>query len=364
MKIFIRVIIGLVVLSGVFTLFSSKEQQSQIFRKLGLLSEQSVDVQVEVPQRRIPNAVKKPTNNSCAKVASVSLNNQRIVYEWLDLNGQKQISDRRPKRNYRQLRIQKVLINKPFILSVDSVKAQLPAFTADHVSAGINKIYKGLIKAIKVRQVRPAHIKIKFISSKSQFHEYRIKVAPDTNNKTTGFYSSRINESVIWATGDKSHITRIALHEATHALIAVMFGGAPTWLDEGLASFFEKTVITGNDVYSYELIDEHLELLGKSRLPSLTSHFMQTHQQWHDESKSDLNYAIDWSLIFYMMSSHGERNLLRLMLDNVAEMNCQNFDAVQFIDRNYAGGLRRFEIGWHQWIQAARKNTTMTIHGL
>jgi len=364
MKIFIRVIIGLVVLSGVFTLLSSKERKSQMLRKLGLLAEQPVDMRTEMPQGRILKAAKKPANNNCAKVASVSLNNQRIVYEWLDSNGQKQLSDTPPKRGYTQLRIQKNTINKPFLLSVVSNRAQLPAFTADHVSAGINKIYKGLINAIKVRQIRPAHIKIKFISNKGQFHEYRMKVAADTDNKTTGFYSSRINESVIWATGDKSHITRIALHEATHALIAVMFGGAPTWLDEGLASFFEKVVITGNDVYSYELIDEHLKRLRRAKLPSLTSHFMQTHQQWHDESKSDLNYAIDWSLVFYMMSSHSERNLLRLMLDNVAEINCQNFDAAQFINQHYEGGLRRFETGWHRWVNSARKNTTMTIHGL
>ena len=364
MKIFIRVIIGLIVLSGVFTLLASKERQSLILRKLGLLTEQPVDLQTEMPQRRILKPVKKLANTSCAKVASVTLNNQRIVYEWLDLNGQKQISDRRPKRDYAQLRIQKMLINKPFLLSVDSVKAQLPAYTKDHVSAGIKKIYKTLINAIKVRQVRPAHIKMRFISNQNQFHVYRIKVAPDTGNKTTGFYSSRINESVIWATGDRSHITRIALHEATHAMIAVMFGGAPTWLNEGLASFFEKTVITGNDVYSYELIDEHLSRLGRSKLPSLASHFIQTHQQWHDESKSDMNYAIDWSLVFYMMSSDNGRNLLRLMLDSVAEINCQDFDAVQFINQHHEGGLRRFEIGWRQWVESARKNTTMTIHGL
>ena len=364
MRIFIRVIIGLVVLSGVFALLLSKERKSQILRKLDFLTAQPFDVQTEMPQRKTQKLVKKLANTRCARVASVSLNNQRVVYEWRDLNGQKQISDRRPKRDYTQLRIQKMRINKPFLLSVDSVKAQLPAYTKDHVSAGIKKIYKTLINAIKVKQVRPVHIKMRFISNQSQFHAYRIKVAPDTGNKATGFYSSRINESVIWATGDRDHVTRIALHEATHAMVAVMFGGAPTWLNEGLASFFEKTVITGNDVYSYELIDEYLSRLGRSKLPSLASHFIQTHQQWHDDSKSDMNYAVDWSLVFYMMSSHHGRNLLRLMLDDVAEINCQNFDAVQFINQHYEGGLRRFEVGWHGWVESARKNTTMTIHGV
>lgn len=351
-------------LSGVFTLLPSKEQKSQILRKLGLLTEQAIDVPTTPPKRPIQRPVNKPANNSCARVAGVSLDNQRIVYEWLDSNGQKQISDRHPKRDYTQLRIQKMLINKPFLLSVDSAQAQLPAYTKDHVSAGIKKIYKTLIDAIKVRQVRSAHIKMRFISNQHQFHAYRIKVAPDTGNKTTGFYSSRINESVIWATGDRRHITRIAMHEAAHAMIAVMFGGAPTWLNEGLASFFEKTIITGNDVYSYELINEHLDRLRGSKLPSLNSHFMQTHQQWHDTFKSDLNYAIDWSLVFYMMSSADGRNLLKLMLDNVAEINCQDFDTVRFINQHYEGGLGRFETGWHRWINSARKNTTMTIHGL
>jgi len=188
-------------------------------------------------------------------------------------------------------------------------------------------------------------------------------VAPDTNYQTTGFYTDRLHQSTIWAVGDRQHITRIAMHEATHAIVAAMFGGAPTGLNEGLTSFFEKQVITGNNVYSYELINEHLKTLHALPLPSLKHHFSQTHQQWHDARKSNLNYAVDWSLVYYLMHTNKGRTLISRLLDNVATSSCHGLNAERFINKNYKGGLVALENSWKVWLQKARPNTMITIHG-
>lgn len=367
MKLFIHIIIWLVVLSGLLYLMATPEQIKQILKKAGL--EPSHLMGTSNPLQEPSLVIKKEgasvsANTRCARIRSTHINNQHTIFEWRDLNGQKQISDKRPRRDYTNLQIKNLQTNNLFKLSIDTRQARLPAFTKDHVSAGIKKIYNVLTDVIDVAQVKPAHLKMKFISDNRVFHAYRVSVAPDTGNNTTGFYSSRINESTIWATGDKKHITRIALHEATHGLVAVMFGGAPTWLNEGLASFFEKAVINGNGVYAYDVINEHLKRLKTNRLPSLAAHFRQTHQQWHDPAKSDLNYAVDWSLVFFMMAAREERQLLKYMLDNLADVSCQNFDAVGFINQHYKGGLRRFEKRWHSWVASARPNSTMTMLGV
>lgn len=366
MKLFIRLIISLVFLSGLVTLLSTDKQRDQIIRRLDIFTKQKIEFVIKDTRPNKPSLkkpAKKPIKNRCDRVISTPINNHYAVYEWVDVNGQVQISDKRPTREYTKLRIKNLQVDGFFKLSIDNAQAKLPAFTHGHIETGVKKIYKSLTDIIKVAEVRATHLKLKFIRDKKQFHAYRIKVAPDTSYKTTGFYTDRLNEATIWAVGNRDHITRISLHEATHAIVAGMFGGTPTWLDEGLASFFEKTVITGKNVYSYSVINEHLRRLHSTRLPSLNNHFSQTHRQWHDENKSDLNYAVDWSLVFYMMSSSQGRDLLRYMLDNLAVNNCSGFDTSKFINQHYQGGLKRFEKGWHQWLKSAQVNTTMTISG-
>lgn len=364
MKFFIRLVILVVMLSGLAVLISTEKQRDQIAQRLDIFTKHEIEL-VKKDTRPYKSSLKKPANqpikNRCDRVNSTPLNKYYAVYEWVDVNGRTQISDKRPTKGYTKLRIKNLRVDGFFKLSIDNAQARLPAFTHGHIETGVKKIYKSLTRVIRVAEVRTTHLKLKFIRDKKQFHAYRIKVVPDTSYKTTGFYTDRLNEATIWAVGNRDHITRIALHEATHAIVAGMFGGTPTWLNEGLASFFEKTVITGNNVYSYSVINEHLRLLSSSRLPSLSNHFTQTNQQWHDDNKSDLNYAVDWSLVFYMMSSSQGRDLLRYMLDNLAVKNCQGFDAEQFINQYYHGGLRSFEMGWHRWLKSARPNTTMTI---
>ena len=364
MKLFIRLVILLVLSSGLVALIATEEQKQEVTERLGVSTKRKIESHWKEnrPSKPLLKKIeKKRPVRRCDRVNSTLLNKNYTVYEWNDLNGRTQISDKRPISGYTKLRIKNLRVDGFFKLSIDNSQARLPAFTHGYIEKGVQKIYKSLTDVIKVAEVRATHLKLRFISDKKQFHAYRIKAVPDTSYKTTGFYTDRLNEATIWAVGNRDHITRIALHEATHAIVAGMFGGTPTWLNEGLASFFEKTVIEGTNIYSYSVINEHLRRLHSSRLPSLSNHFTQTHQQWHNDKKSDLNYAVDWSLVFYMMSSPQGRALLRYMLDNLAVNNCNGFDTKQFINQHYQGGLNRFERGWHKWLKSTRPNTTMNI---
>ncbi|MDF1688386.1 MAG: DUF1570 domain-containing protein [Cycloclasticus sp.] len=359
MKLFIQLVIWLVVLSGIIVLTSpgdapTIEQVKKHFDRV--VSQNEVRPPIKARAVSVPNRCDRAKSNGYKT-------KYNRIYQWTDKNGQAQVSDRRPTGQYTNLHIKNHKVNSFFRLTIDDSQAQLPAYTKDHVEAGVKKIYKTLKNVLKVSDIRSTELKLKFISNKNSFHAYRQHVAPDTNYQTTGFYTDRLHQSTIWAVGDRHHITRIAMHEATHAIVAAMFGGAPTWLNEGLASFFEKQVITGNDVYSYELINEHLKILHTSTLPSLKHHFSQTHQQWHDARKSNLNYAVDWSLVYYLMHTNKGRNLISSLLDNVATSSCHGLNAESFINKNYKGGLLALENSWKIWLQKARPNTMITIHG-
>lgn len=290
---------------------------------------------------------------TCTRVNSKTIDHTLKVYQWDDMQGHLQISDKPPSRDYTNLRVKNLYVDNYFNLNVDSRYADLPAFTQNHVRSGVTKIYKTLANVLKVAELRSIHLKLKFFSDKNQFHTYRKQVAPDTSNKATGFYTSRLNEASIWVVGDKSHITRITLHESSHAITAAMFGGAPTWLNEGLAGFFEKMVITGEQTVTFATNDKHLQLLHTSHLPSLKAHFSQTRNQWYGNKNIDLNYAIDWSLLFYLMKTSDGRNLLRYMLDNIAINYCNSFATETFIEQHYPGGVMALESNWQRWLKSA-----------
>lgn len=374
MRVISRLLLMIISIITFFILLwaiANEQQKTQLNEWYKLVVNPVIRLGITVPGSLLPTIIEytsKPQTNSpeqrepdrpiiCGRVKSEEIDHRYRVYEWQDDNGQTQISDKPPTQNYSALRAQTLYVENFFDLSLDSSQAQLPAFLQNHIQAGVTKTYKTFSDVIKVAQLKKIHLNLKFISDKNQFHAYRMQVAPDSSSKATGFYTSRLNQSTIWAVGDKHHMTRITLHEATHAMVAAMFGDIPIWLNEGMAGFFEKMVITGEQTYTFATNDEHLQLLRHSRLPSLRSHFAQTHADWNHINNSDLNYAIDWSLIFYLMSRSDGRQFLRYMLDDMAVNYCQRFDALSFINNHYAGGLNQLEANWRQWLKTAPSGT-------
>lgn len=116
-------------------------------------------------------------------------------------------------------------------------------------------------------------------------------------------------------------------------------------------------VITGEQTYTFSTNDQHLNLLRQSQLPSLRKHFSQSHAEWYNSNNSKLNYAIDWSLYFYLMINSERRQFLKYMLDRLATNYCQSFDAITFINNHYSGGIRQLETDWHNWLRTAPSGT-------
>jgi len=358
MKFLIYFVLLLIISSGITWLSLDDPQRNQLKQYLASFQTQKPSSLDKNKHPLIsPPASPSPVirNNhqvktTCGRVNSSAINHQLKIYHWQDLNGQSHMSDKPPASNYSKLKIKNLYVKNFFNLSIDSTQAKLPAFTNDHIQAGVSKIYATLTNVLKIAELRKIQLKLKFISDKNTFQRYRQEVAPNLSAKTTGFYGSKNNESVIWATGNKQHISRVSLHESTHAIVAAMFGGAPVWLNEGLAEFFEIMLITANTTHTFASNNAHLKLLRTSHLPSLTQHFSQSRKQWYHESNSPLNYAIDWSIVFYLMSSSDGRDFLRYMLDKLAVDYCQGFNTISFFNQHYKGGLITFEQQWRNWL--------------
>lgn len=365
MKFLIYFFLFLIIPSNITWLSSDKFQRNQFKQEQPPLQTQKSSFHYKKKPPLINPAVspspsitsKHQTRATCGRVSSSAINHQLKIYHWQDLNGRPHMSDKPPTSNYSKLRIKNQYVKNYFNLSIDSTQAKLPAFTNDHIQAGVSKIYATLTNVLKVAELRKIQLKLRFISDKKTFQRYRQEVAPNLSAKTTGFYSSQNNESVIWATGNKQHIGEVSLHESTHAIVAAMYSGAPIWLNEGLAEFFEKMLITANTTHTFATSGVHLKLLRASHLPPLAQHFSQSRKQWYHESNGALNYATDWSIVFYLMSSSDGRDFLRYLLDKLAVEYCQEFNTTAFFKQYYKGGLTSFEQGWRNWLKQTKPGT-------
>lgn len=314
----------------------------------GTMAQAGDDLEASLSNREeAPHAV------GCGKVASSKINSRRSFYQWRDEEDRVQFGDKPPIQGYTDLQLKSLRIDSFFNLKVDSSNARLPAFTQDRVTTGVNKIYKTFSKVIQVAELRKIDLNVSFYSDTNKFHAYRKKVAPTTSSKATGFYTPRLNQSVILARGSRDYIVGIGLHEATHAMVAAMFGGAPVWLNEGLAELFETMQMDGSQRYVFKANSRHLRLLKRSSLPTLASHFNQTPREWYSDKNRKLNYATDWSLVYFLMSSQKGIDFLRYMLDNLAVNYCRGFSTVAFVEQSYPGGIAGLEQGWRKWLKQA-----------
>jgi hypothetical protein len=109
-------------------------------------------------------------------------------------------------------------------------------------------------------------------------------------------------------------------HEVIHRLVAACFVSIPTWLNEGLASFFETTLYTGDGVTfgrpPYLITDERrvdrptrvfvdfqsVRVVPKRLLPSLEDLFaLRTFSPGHDWTETTAAYATAWALVHFLV---------------------------------------------------------------
>lgn len=290
---------------------------------------------------------------SC-KAKAAQRDNIIRVYKWKDSKGQTHMSDKFPKnKDYHNLTIQNMKSESFFSLNLDSRYSNLPAFASDRMKRDVNQIYKILNNNIGVSQLNQITLNLKLFDNKNRFNAYKKKVAPGMGT-AGGFYISSINEASVYTGRNDDRMYEVTKHEATHAIVNGAFGSMPIWLNEGLAEYFEALSFKNGMTRIIEPNKAHLGLLSKSGLPRLSSHFSLTSNQWYSESRKQKNYALGWSLVYFMMSSKQDKQFLKYMLDHLAYNYCKPFSDITYINKHYPGGLAGFEQNWRQWLVSSK----------
>ncbi|MGF1525874.1 MAG: DUF4124 domain-containing protein [Candidatus Competibacterales bacterium] len=270
------------------------------------------------------------------------------IYRWRDAEGNLHFGDRPPPGGAEDQRQRYGSRQQFFQLDLQAPDGELPPLLLDRLRAEVNAIFGVLAGLVDRRHLRQVELDLKVFNGGSRFRAYGAQVG-QFNPSVAGYYHILRNEAVVARQRDDEITRAVARHEATHAVIAGLFGPLPPWLNEGLAEYFEDLVLVGGQ-RRVEADDYWLGLLRSNarRLPSLRVYMELPPQRWYGNPA--FNYAMGWSLVYFLFDHPQRRALLGQTLQLVAEARCQVLDLPSYLDDRYPGGLEAMERHWRGWL--------------
>lgn len=175
----------------------------------------------------------------------------------------------------------------------------------------------------------------------------------------TGYYDPRYKETVVWQNKDAKTMLSIIFHESSHVMLGDQIPFVPSWLNEGLAVYFEGMNVIGSNKRIYlEKVRQQLCLywLKKGFPIPLPEYLAMTRKEWLDfrAKDSDAAYTIGYSLIYYMMATPKNQAILKELLQDFKKQGYRA-DSIAVINKFYPGQIARLEENWIRWIPKAKK---------
>ena len=293
---------------------------------------------------------------TCGKTETLAVEeaSSSKVYRWVDEAGQVHFSDKEPGKlvNTEQMSVHYPNRKRYFNLKLIEDNASLPAFTRDKVSADMRQIYGILSRDMQLDHLRQVMLNVRLIDSQEAFQAYRAEVAPQISTNS-GFYTSKHNEAVVFQSDNEQQTLAVVRHEATHVIVAGLYGYTPVWFNEGLAEYFEHMHISGQlrQVEPVTFHVEHLrQLVNGGQLMPWRDYIQLKPDQWYSGNLQN-HYAQAWALVYFLMSEDTGKQLLQGMMNQLAENFCWQFSSVDYIEQSYPGGLAGLEADWRKWLE-------------
>jgi len=278
------------------------------------------------------------------------------IYRWTDDSGQVHFADAKPgaTRHSDVMVVNYQDRKQYFNLNLVEDSQSLPAFTRDKVNAEVRQVYRILSRDLQLEHLRKVLLNVRIIGSQADFQAYKAQVAPQLRTNS-GFYTSQNNEAVVFQGNNPETMRAVIRHEATHVIMAGLYGVTPSWFNEGLAEYFEQLKISGQ-LRQVDAVDYHwAHLQGRYQqggLMPLREYVNLPPQQWYAGNLQD-NYSLAWSLVFFLMENPQGKRFLKGMMNDMAEDYCWSTPGSEYFDANYPGGFKAFEAGWESWLQGS-----------
>ena len=192
-------------------------------------------------------------------------------------------------------------------------------------------------------------IKIYLFKDDANYRAYAKKLFNETPSSPYGYYMHHGNRMVMnIATG-----TGTLVHEMVHALIAVDFPDAPTWLNEGLGSLFEQCYVDNSSIYG--LINWRFPALKKAVSNGPLVHLkdlIATSDAEFRGKKEALHYAEARYFCMYLQQKGLLSTFYRRFRDNCKESPSGEKFLVELLGKD----LDAAEQDWLAWVKTLKRH--------
>lgn len=199
-------------------------------------------------------------------------------------------------------------------------------------------------------------LNLTLFSNKRDYLDYQYRVS-NLRGDFAGFYSPRNQEIATYRNSNRWMQTLI--HEAAHHLMHLGYPACPIWLNEGMAEFISTGYVRGSRIV-FRPRKGWLSDVGKWRrlgqLPNLEDFFETSYSEFNHMSirtQGSRSYAIAYSLVYYLMSSAKNREILSDALRDARQGEETIEDA---LDDHYPGGLSRLEYDWYRFLRRPKSD--------
>lgn len=157
-----------------------------------------------------------------------------------------------------------------------------------------------------------------------------------------------IDTACAWTLGDEM-LEQILLHEVSHHFIVTEYSGASQecWLNEGLAGALEVSAFD-EDSFEHPLFNPLLYQLARRiaysdpEVLDLKEFLALSWGQFHDKSTKERNYALAWSIVYFLLEMHLPRE--KPLGQRIEEIYNMDRTAIAALERPWIAFLRGFDL--------------------
>ncbi|MDA8100320.1 MAG: tetratricopeptide repeat protein [Nitrospiraceae bacterium] len=153
-----------------------------------------------------------------------------------------------------------------------------------------------------------------------------------------GIFDGKIRLPIGGIDAETPALRRLLYHEYTHAVVRSITPRVPTWLNEGLAQFFEGRAIDGKERAALQVLQKN------GALPSLRT--MEGSFLGLAGGQAQMAYLISLSAVRYMSDQYGVYRI-RMILDELASKG----NIQQAVETSLLVSYDEFESGWKRSLE-------------
>lgn len=310
------------------------------------------------PARTVMQVLESKVEHTClAPPTSLITSAPSVIsYQWTE-NGRAHFGDSPPSHvDATAMNFKHPTAVEYFQLKIDYDGHQPIPFLQNKLTANTNAIYEVLSTMLSKDKLRQVELNIRIFESRNDYQHYARSVSGERIANAGGFYSPRTNEAVTFKQSSDEETLAVSRHEAVHVIVNGLMGRTPTWLNEGLAEYFEQIKVSGQ--FSQVEVNQAWLRLAREAInngypQSLTDYLNVEGNDWYENSQH-VHYALAWSLTYFLMSSDNGRQIISTFMQTLADNYCMSVNSSALLSHSYPGGINQLENDFFSWIRGTR----------